>query len=194
MTPEPDWDPVSAEVVADRNAAYDDMRRRCPVAYSEKLGWSLFRHQEVTRALHDGETFSSVVSAHLAVPSGMDPPTHTPYRRVVESYFEPQRMDSFEPICRELVGEQVLALPRRAQVDLVADFAEPFALNVQCAFAGWPMEIRQTLRFWLAKSQKESCGVSVTSRGHPANAHCRPGLLSTLRLRSPAAFLEPRGF
>ena len=40
---DPDWDPMSDWVLEDQVAAYDEMRRRCPVAYSEALGWSLFR-------------------------------------------------------------------------------------------------------------------------------------------------------
>lgn len=50
-----DWDPSSADVLRDLVAAYDEMRRRCPVAHSELLGWSLFRHEDVTKVLADPE-------------------------------------------------------------------------------------------------------------------------------------------
>jgi cytochrome P450 len=73
-TPRPDWDPRSVEVQRDQLAAYDAMRERCPVAYSEFLGWSIFRHADVLRVLNDHTAFSNVVSSHRAVPSGMDPP------------------------------------------------------------------------------------------------------------------------
>lgn len=72
--PQPDWDPRSDTVLSDPIKIYDAMRRHCPVAYSDYLGWSLFRHEDVVRALDDHRTFSSVVSRHLSVPSGMDPP------------------------------------------------------------------------------------------------------------------------
>ena len=68
-----DWDPKSAAVLRDQRAACDEMRERCPVAYSDLLGWSLFRHEDVVRVLNDPETFSSVVSRNLSVPNGMDP-------------------------------------------------------------------------------------------------------------------------
>src|SRR5215831_16976572 len=55
--PKADWDPTSPEVQRDQRAAYDEMRRRCPVAYSEFMGWSLFRHEDVTRVLLDHKTF-----------------------------------------------------------------------------------------------------------------------------------------
>lgn len=47
--PQPDWNPKSVEVLHDPRAAYDDMRRRCPMAYREFLGWPLFRHADVLR-------------------------------------------------------------------------------------------------------------------------------------------------
>ena len=78
--PQPDWDPASPEVQRDQRSSYDEMRRRCPVAHSEFMRWSLFRHQDVTRVLHDHKTFSNAVSQHLSVPDGMDPSEHTACR------------------------------------------------------------------------------------------------------------------
>lgn len=153
MTKQADWDPLSPEVLANPSAAYDDLRRGCPVAYSEKLGWSLFGHADVLEALHDTKTFSSVVSSHLAVPSGMDPPTHTSYRRIVQSYFGPQQMIRFEPVCRQIARELVEGLPRPGATDIMTDLAYPFALRVQCAFTGWPLEVKDTLRDWMGRSQ-----------------------------------------
>lgn len=154
MTGQADWDPLSPEVLANPIAAYDDLRRGCPVAYSEKLGWSLFRHADVLRVLHDTQTFSSVVSPHLAVPSGMDPPAHTAYRGIVESFFTPGRMSRFEPLCRQIARGLVERLPRPGVTDMMSDFAHPFALDVQCTFTGWPLEIRDTLRDWFARCQQ----------------------------------------
>ena len=97
----PDWNARAEEVLADQIAAYDQMRERCPVTYGQFMQWSLFRHEDVVRVLHDHETLSSAVSRHVAIPSGMDPPEHTAYRHIIEPYFAPARMDVFEPICRE---------------------------------------------------------------------------------------------
>jgi cytochrome P450 len=76
-----DWDPRSDVVLSNQIQTYDKMRRRCPVAFSDYLGWSLFRYEDVVQVLEDHFAFSSVVSSHLSVPSGMDPPQHTAYRR-----------------------------------------------------------------------------------------------------------------
>ena len=111
--PAPDWDPTAPEVLRDQRAAYDAMRRRCPVAYSEFLGWSLFRHEDVLRVLLDHETFSNAVSRHLSVPNGMDPPEHTAYRRLIEPFFSAERVAAFEPVCREIAANLTRLLSAR---------------------------------------------------------------------------------
>lgn len=150
--PTPDWDPKSEEVRHDQRAAYDAMRRRCPVAYSEFLGWSLFRHEDVMRALLDHETFSNAVSRHLSVPNGMDAPEHTPYRRIIEPYFASEKMTAFEPLCRNIVVKLVSDLPARKEVEFIADVALPFAAQVQCAFLNWPPELASRLAAWTRKN------------------------------------------
>jgi len=153
VTP-PDWDPKSAEVMRDQRAAYDAMRRRCPVAYSEFLGWSLFRHEDVLRVLLDHETFSSAVSQHLSVPSGMDQPEHTPYRRIVESYFSAGRMAAFAPACREIAMKLVRAVGPRTEVEFIAEAALPFAVQAQCAFLGWPTTLHEPLVRWTRRNHQ----------------------------------------
>ncbi|MFN8626741.1 MAG: cytochrome P450 [Candidatus Binatia bacterium] len=152
--PQPDWNPLAPEVQRDQRAAYDDMRRRCPVAYSETMGWSLFRHEDVLRALLDHETFSSAVSQHLSVPSGMDQPEHTVYRRVIEPYFSPQRMAAFAPAAREIAAALVRDLAARDEVEFTADVALPFAVRVQYTFLGWPATLEQRLVQWTRQNQE----------------------------------------
>jgi cytochrome P450 len=153
MSHRPDWDPRSPEVQRDQIAAYDAMRRSCPVAYSEFMGWSLFRHEDVTRVLLDHRTFSSVVSRHLSVPSGMDQPEHTAYRSLIESYFTPSRMNAFEPVCRGVVVSLLEDRLARGEVEFIADVALPFAVQVQCAFLGWPATLHDTLIQWVGRNQ-----------------------------------------
>jgi cytochrome P450 len=152
--PNPDWEPRSDTILEDQIAAYDDMRHHCPVAYSTYLNWSLFKHEDVMRALHDHETFSNAVSSHLSVPSGMDPPQHTPYRRIIEPYFNASRMQAFEPICRKIAIALVETLPHAGEVEFISAFAEDFALQVQSAFLGWPSNLHEPLRRWIRKNQE----------------------------------------
>src|SRR5690554_6174230 len=93
-TRQQDWDPRAEDVLNDQISAYDEMRHRCPVAFSDYLQWSLFRHADVMRVLEDHETFSNSASRHLSVPNAMDPPEHTRFRRIIEPYFRSEEHTS----------------------------------------------------------------------------------------------------
>lgn len=153
-----DWDPTSAAALLDQRATFDDMRERRPVAHSDFLGWSLFRHADVVRVLNDAATFSGVVSRHLSVPNGMDPPEHTAYRRLIEPYFEPERMAAFAPACRQIAAAQVASLrgskDYEVEVELMDALAHPFAVRVQCEFLGWPAPMHEALRLWTCKNRQ----------------------------------------
>lgn len=149
-----DWDPRSDAVLKDQIAAYDEMRQRCPVAHSDYLNWSLFKHQDVMRALHAPEVFSNAVSSRPSVPNGMDPPRHTPYRRIIEPYFNAQQMKAFEPTCRKIAVDLVNSLPCAGEVEFISAFAEDFALQVQAAFLGWPSDLHEPLRQWIRKNHE----------------------------------------
>ncbi|WP_099826232.1 cytochrome P450 [Oceaniglobus indicus] len=160
-TPTPDWDPRSQEVQSDQRVAYDHMRETCPVAFSDYMHWSLFRHGDVMRAVQDHETFSNVVSQRLTVPNGMDPPEHTAWRPIVEKYFTQSRVDAFEPTCREIAVDLIDA--QRGKVELMGALAHPFAVRVQCAFLGWPEDLAQALRDWVARNHQ-----ATLARDHAA--------------------------
>lgn len=150
----PDWEPRSADVLNDQRRAYDQMREQCPVAWSDYAHWSVFRHADVSRILHDHHRFSSQVSKHISVPNGMDPPEHTAYRTIIEDYFNADRMAAFEPVCREIAQELALSALRGEQTELMADFAQPFALRIQCAFMGWPLSLQGPLLSWATRNNQ----------------------------------------
>ena len=149
-----DWDPRATSVIDDQIGAYDEQRRQCPVAFSHYLNWSLFRHDDVLHVLEDHETFSNVVSAHVSVLNGMDPPEHTLFRQIVEPYFGESTIKRFEPACRNIAVNLVTRLPVRGEVELSCNFAQDFALQIQCAFMGWPVELREPLRDWTRRNQE----------------------------------------
>ena len=147
-----DWDPTSETVQADQIAAYDDMRLRCSVAHSDYLWWSVFRHADVMRVLQDHATFSNAASNHLSIPNAMDPPEHTPYRKIIERYFTPEQVQLFEPVCRQRTETLVKQQPRNEAFELMGSLAQPFALQNQCAFMGWPDSLHEPLRQWVAEN------------------------------------------
>jgi cytochrome P450 len=148
------WDPRSPAVLSDQIAAYDAMRARGPIAHSDFLGWSVFRHADVLRILHDHESYSNTVSVHLNVPNGMDPPEHTRFRAIVDRYFTPAIIDAFEPRCRQIARTLVASLPTNEYARMMSGFAEIFALRVQCAFMGWPDALHAPLREWMRRNRQ----------------------------------------
>ncbi|MHB1329065.1 MAG: cytochrome P450 family protein, partial [Gemmatimonadales bacterium] len=149
-----DWDPRDPAVLDDQVRAYDRMRAGCPVAHSDYLGWSVFRHEDVVAVVEDHETFSSVVSNHQAVPNGFDPPEHTRYRRLVDRYFTPEQMAAFEPACRQVASRLVATLPRTQPMDFISAFALEFALEIQRVWLGWPTHTVEALRHWTARNHR----------------------------------------
>ena len=149
-----DWNPLGAECQDDPLSVYDRLRRRCPVAYSDKLGWSILRYEDVVRLLNEPTTFSNEVSSYPAVPNGFDPPRHTAYRQLLDPYLSAERVAPFAPRFRELAESLVNELRGRGDFDFVTEFAEPFSVRAQCAFMGWEAEFGDYFLSWMRKSQR----------------------------------------
>lgn len=143
------WDPRAPGVLKNQIAAYDELRQRTPVAHSAYLGWSVLTHAETMAVLTDHLTYSNEVSSHLNVPNGMDPPTHTGYREMVNRYFTPELVAAFEPRCREIAAELVAGLPDGAPARIAPEIGEQYALRVQGAYLGWSAEAEEPLRAWI---------------------------------------------
>jgi cytochrome P450 len=123
------------------------MRERCPVAHSEVLGWSVFRHADVTSVTGDPAAFSSA-TRRLAIPNGMDPPQHTDYRRALEPYFTSDRLARFEPRSRQIARDLLTSIGDRVEVEAIGDFVDPFAHQALCAFMGWPVRDWNRISGW----------------------------------------------
>ena len=123
------------------------MRGRCPVAHSQVMGWSLFRHGDVTAVTGDPASFSSA-TRRLAIPNGMDPPEHTEYRGSLEPYFTSDRLAGFEPRSRQIARDLLAALVDRVEVEAIGEFVDPFAHQALCAFMGWPVEDWNRISGW----------------------------------------------
>ena len=184
-----DWDPRSPEVQQDQAAAYDRMRRTCPMAHSEYMNWSLFKHDDVKRVLMDHETFSSRVSSHLSVPNGMDPPEHTVFRAVLNKYYTPAEMDRFEPVSRRIAAILIDNLPLDEGIEIMGGFAQKFALRNQSAFMGWPVELEQPLVDWIHKNHEATLArerQKMNEVAYEFDGYIRELLLERRKARSDA--------
>lgn len=147
-------DVYQASISSEPIAAYDELRRSCPVKHDSNLNWSLFKHADVLAVIKDHETFSSVVSKHVSVPNGMDPPEHTIYRQLIDPYFNKERMAEFESSCQKIADVLVKTAPKNTEFDLTENFARVYAVQVQCAFLGWPKSLHAPLTEWVRKNHR----------------------------------------
>lgn len=148
-----DWDPRGQSVLKDQRGAYDDMRERCPVAHSEFMGWSVFRHRDAVNVLADPKTYSSA-SRHPAIPNGMDPPVHGRYRDALAPQFSVAQMRALEPRCRAIAVDLLEPMLAGGEADFMDAFATPFPLKTLCAFLGWPEQQWECLGGWTHGNQQ----------------------------------------
>jgi cytochrome P450 len=148
-----DWNPRDASILEEQHRAYDEMRERCPVAHSEFIGWSLFRHEDVAAVLADPATYSNV-SRFLAIPNGMDPPDHGRYREALAPNFDQAQMAKLEPRAREIAAKLLAPLSAGGEMEFIEAFAMPFALKTLCALLGWPERQWECLGGWVHGSQQ----------------------------------------
>ena len=77
----------------------------------------------------------------------IDPPEHTPVRRVMNSGFTRRRLDGWRPWLRGLATEIVAtALSRGGPVDAVEAISYPMAMRVICDLVGVPVTAREDFR------------------------------------------------
>ena len=135
-----DFDHTDPAWVADPYPIWDELRRRCPVAHSDRYGgtWLPVTHELVSEVAYDTEHFTSrsvVVSERrpgpedLPAPIGLsppitsDPPFHAIARKMLLPAFGPRPMAALEPFTRELCRELLAETQGRASFDAAADYA-----------------------------------------------------------------------
>lgn len=148
-----DWNPLDASILNDQRRTYDEMRERCPVAYSEFMGWSVFRHEDIAGVLADPETYSNI-SRFLAIPNGMDALVHGRYREALAPNFDRKQMARIEPRLREIAAILLGKMLTGGEMDFIDSFATPFALKALCAVLDWPEEQWECLGGWVHGSQQ----------------------------------------
>jgi cytochrome P450 len=159
MTPATvEFDPFSADFFDDPYDTYRALRDHAPVYYNSRYGfWALSRFDDVAAAHRDWQTFSSahgvtlhdILSAKPPPPASiiyLDPPQHERVRNLVSRAFTPRAIAALEPMIREVVCATLDTLRGRAELDVVADFAALFPVEVISTLLGVPPADRQAVR------------------------------------------------
>lgn len=109
-------------------------RRLCPVPHSNELGgFHIFlTFADVRKGLMDWRTFASgpsvlrpyVPGTPVFPPSSMDPPEHSPWRKIFSDGVNVSQAERIEPLVRADIEACLDRIAPLGECDLVADFAE----------------------------------------------------------------------
>jgi cytochrome P450 len=130
------------------------LRREDPVHWQDERDgrgfWSFTRHDDITAASKDWQTFSSErggtslqdlepdqVEARKSM-IDMDPPPHNKLRAIVNRDFTPKAVRQFEERIRELVDAVLDRALEKGEVDFVADVAAALPMRVFAEMLGAP--------------------------------------------------------
>ncbi|MBO2447690.1 cytochrome P450 [Actinomadura barringtoniae] len=188
-------------LVADPYPYYESLRARCPVQAEPHHGAiAVTGYDEATEIYRDSATFSNancVVGPMVELPFEpqgddigdlierhrdqfpmyehlvtFDPPQHTLHRELLKKLFTPRRLKENEEFMWRLADRQIDEFLAQGKVEIMSEYAQPFALLVIADLLGVPEEDHQTFRTRLGAQ--------------------RPGPLDEEFTGNPLEFLEER--
>ena len=145
---EPEW-------AADPYTIQDDLRRRCPIAHTDRFGgaWLPTRYDDVAAIAYDTERFSSrgiivgnyrppreIAPVGVVPPISSDPPFHKDARRLLLPAFTKKAVSRYEESTREYCRFLVDALKGRDVVDAATEYAQHISTRVIADMLGLPPE------------------------------------------------------
>ncbi len=174
------FDPLAPESFESFHREFAQLRRTCPVARSEAWNgfWAVLRYEDVVEVARDPVLYTTTVQNVVPKvaftgrrpPLHLDPPEHTPYRRALNPYFRPEKIDAFEPVMREIVGSLLDPLVAAGGGDICAEFTHRLPGHIFAHFFNLTpdlgMQIREATREFVAAVQRfDMEAVKATSLG-----------------------------
>jgi cytochrome P450 len=117
----------------------------------------LYRYDDITQVLRDGEAFSSahiiglimgpIMGEHIML--GMDDPEHRRYRAIVSTAFRQKVLAQWEQeLVVDVANQLIDAFADRGSADLVREFNFPFPTKVISGILGLPREDYRQFQRW----------------------------------------------
>lgn len=164
-----DFDHMDARWIEDPYAIWDELRRTCPVAHTERYGGVYLptRMADVRAAAYDPATFSSrrpVVRASLpdvplpTPPISSDPPHHKPARRLLLPAFTPQAIAPYIPVTRRICNELLDAIGPVSQCDAALAYTQHVPVRVIANMLGVPESDGDQFRSWIHLMLEDTVG------------------------------------
>ncbi|MDN5861402.1 MAG: cytochrome P450 [Pseudonocardia sp.] len=128
-----DFDIEDVSLAENFEEVLDDLVAHCPVAHSTVgKGYHVInRHEDVRKVGQDWRTFSSTdgwllnpPEVSIAIlPEDLDPPYHDTWRRALNPFFAPGKIDAIEELARTYARRLLDAFADKGECEFVADFA-----------------------------------------------------------------------
>ncbi len=138
-----EWDPYAPESLADPPVAWAELRERCPVAWSERMGgfWAVSRYEDVVAIARAKGRFNNSGGPQFGTqrpPLEVDQPEHTFFRRVLQPHFDKERVAELEPGVRGFVAEMLEPALAAGEADLAEVLTYPLPARTLCFWLGLP--------------------------------------------------------
>jgi cytochrome P450 len=197
-----DYDPFSADAMADPLPIYRELREHAPVYRLEQYdAWALSRFDDVWDVLQDLDGYSivegpifdrSVLSSRRCPPfpeirsdplgsfTEVDPPVHTAVRQALGGPLRPGAVKALEPHIRALARDRLDELVPRGRFDVTLEYAGPVSAGVMSLVVGLPVDDAAALLDRVNRSFRRAEGrPGLTEEGLAARAEVTE-LLTTL--------------
>jgi cytochrome P450 len=154
-----DFDHLDPRWVTDPFPIWDDMRKTCPIAHTERFQGVYFpsRYADVRAVAYDTDHFSSrrIIVRETppppipAPPITSDPPEHRPARMVLLPAFTPDAIKRLEPRTRALCNELIDKFIARGTADAAVEYAQEIPVRLIAHMLGLPEDDGDLYRRWI---------------------------------------------
>jgi cytochrome P450 len=152
--------PSAAELQDDPYPHYAKLRAQCPVAHSEigKGFWVLSKYDDIQYVLQNHAQFTStqgvtvdpatLTSLGPDLPTHVDPPEHTRYRKLLNPWFRPAVVEKMEARIRHSAIALIEPVLGGREWDFLNGFAVPFPCAIFLELMGLPADHLPTFLTW----------------------------------------------
>ncbi len=180
-----------ADYLADPLGFWDGLRERFPVFWSPLHGgfWCLTRYEDIHEAFQRADLFSSRLTnipgrEVTLLPISLDPPAHSPYRRILNQPFAPARIDTLREQITVRCDELIDAVVAAGRCELISAFAKALPTHIFLQLLGLPPEELDRFLDWNHVILHVQGGDAGLARQRQANAELAAylaGLVATRR-------------
>ena len=137
---------------------FDKLRQDGETAYSTYGPgfWMLLSAELVREAYQTPEIFSSSATIPTVphpdwtwIPTMIDPPLHSEYRRMINVAFSPRFVNNLEPVIRQDCADTIESFLADGQCDFLTQFAKVFPTKVFLRIVGLPQEHTEMFMGWV---------------------------------------------